>query len=69
VIARCAWLLTGKDGAPVGFGAEFVELKPGVKKAIEAFMDKRDPMAFDLLDDVEDVDDEPPKKGPPPLPK
>jgi len=71
VVARCAWLLTGKDGAPVGFGAEFVDLKAGVKKAVEAFMEKRDPMAFDLLDDIEDADDEdePTKKGPPPLPK
>lgn len=70
VIARCAWLLTGGAGEPVGFGAEFVSLPPGVKRAIEAFMDKRDPMAFDLLDDVEEVADEPsPKKGPPPLPK
>jgi Tfp pilus assembly protein PilZ len=70
VVARCAWILTGSGGAPIGFGAEFTTLVPGAKRAIEAFMAKRDPMAFDLLDDVEEEPEEPPaKKGPPPLPK
>ncbi|MBL9022535.1 MAG: PilZ domain-containing protein [Myxococcales bacterium] len=66
VIGRCTWVLSGQDGEPVGFGAEFVGLLPGVKKAIETFMIKRDPLDFELIED-----DEPPlsKRGPPPLPR
>jgi Tfp pilus assembly protein PilZ len=71
LVVRCAWILTGPAGAPVGFGAEFTKLQPPLKKAIEGFMQKRDPLAFDLLEDVED-DGEPEgsggKGGPPPLP-
>ncbi len=66
VSARSTWVLTGAGGGPVGFGVEFVDLAPGVKRAVEAFMDKRDPLAFDLLDDVEDDPDA--GGGPPPLP-
>ena len=69
VMARCSWVLTGKGGEPVGFGAEFVRLLPGVKRAIEAFMAKRAPMDFDLVEEVEDAAaDAEAKKGPPPLP-
>lgn len=71
VMARCSWVLTGKGGEPVGFGAEFVRLLPGVKRAIEAFMAKRAPMDFELVEEVEaevEAATGEPKKGPPPLP-
>ena len=66
IVARCAWILTGPGGAPVGFGAEFTKLSPALTKAIETFMQKRDPMVFDLVEEIVDDDSEP--GGPPPLP-
>jgi uncharacterized protein (TIGR02266 family) len=63
VVARVAWVLNDASGASVGFGAEFVSLPPGAKRAILAFIEKRDPVVFDFLDDADDG-----PKGPPPLP-
>jgi Tfp pilus assembly protein PilZ len=76
VVARCAWILTDASGAPAGFGAEFVDLKPVLKRVIAQFMAKRDPLSFELLGD-DDPAREPAGplplggsrgKGPPPLP-
>ena len=74
---RVAWVLQEQGGASVGFGAEFVSLPPGGKRAIESFVQKRDPEVFDLLDDVECLDDaedeitqtRPAAAAPPPLPR
>ncbi|NUO47482.1 MAG: PilZ domain-containing protein [Polyangiaceae bacterium] len=66
VVARCAWILTSAGGAPVGFGAELVDLKPALKRVIAQFMTKRDPLSFEILED-DDGGREP--AGPPPLPR
>lgn len=76
--ARCAWVLSGPEGAAVGFGAEFVSLAPRVRTAILKFMKSREPLAFDMLEDVDEDDeeqppasdrpDDPSRGGPPPLP-
>jgi uncharacterized protein (TIGR02266 family) len=45
---RCqvTWVLGEEHGAPIGVGLRFVNLDPRAKRAIEAFMMLRDPIAF-----------------------
>mgnify|MGYP000995209436 CR=1 FL=1 len=66
---KVAWVLGKPAGGTAGFGVEFEALSASVKKVIEAFMKKRAPMDFDVLDDADEIPEEvKPKKGPPPLP-
>jgi Tfp pilus assembly protein PilZ len=69
---KVAWVLTADGGRAAGCGVEFAELGGAARKAIEAFMRRRDPMSFDVDDpDPEEPAEEPvdkPRGGPPPLP-
>ena len=53
------WTLAMDDGVTSGVGVSFVTLAPAAKRAIEAFMKKREP---------EGIDVEPEGPQPPPLP-
>ena len=61
-----AWVLEGDAGETVGLGVRFLELSAEARAAIDAFMDKRAPMPFDMLES--ERPGAPGKKGPPPLP-
>ena len=63
---RCEvmWLLSEGPLQTVGVGVRFLELSPGAKRAIEAFMAIRSPLDFESPEADEDVH----AGGPPPLP-
>lgn len=70
---RVAWSLSTPDGAPTGFGVEFVRLPLPARRAIEEYMSWRAPELFQTeapqsrLKPPSTVPR--PRKGPPPLPQ
>lgn len=56
-----AWCLVDDSGAAAGFGAQFEQLPPAAKRAIDRYMKRRAPELFEQLTDDTRV-------GPPPLP-
>jgi uncharacterized protein (TIGR02266 family) len=62
------WHLLTETGASVGFGVEFKQLTPLMKKQINAFMKKRAPVAYEEAEAVIDSLP-PPKRHPPPMPR
>jgi uncharacterized protein (TIGR02266 family) len=58
-----AWELTDDAGKTVGVGVRFVRLSAEARRHIEDFMRTRSPLPFEM------EDPDPPRKGPPPLPK
>lgn len=56
-----AWCLTDDSGEAAGFGAQFEQLPPTAKRAIDRYMKRRAPELFEQLSDDARI-------GPPPLP-
>jgi len=61
-----AWDLSDADGKLVGIGVAFKKVSEKARAAIEAFMNRREPLQLEAIDALESVP--PDKKGPPPLP-
>lgn len=62
-----AWHLVSGEGSSCGLGVEFRDLSNLTRKSIQAFMKRREPVAFEEVQLLpESVP--PPRKGPPPLP-
>ncbi len=49
-----AWVLDGDGRASAGFGVSFDRLPDRVRDMIQSFMDKRDPLAFEMEVEAED---------------
>ena len=64
VPCEVVWLLSDRLRGTIGVGVRFLELSPGAKRAIEAFMAIRNPVAFE----APEADEDAPVSGPPPLP-
>jgi uncharacterized protein (TIGR02266 family) len=58
-----AWVLAGDDGRVTGVGVRFTRLSAEARRHIQDFMRTRSPVPFDI------DEPDPPRKGPPPLPK
>ena len=66
-----AWILLGDHGEVVGIGVRFIELTADARRSIEAFMRRRAPMAFEMLESERPLAARPPAgpgKKPPPFP-
>jgi uncharacterized protein (TIGR02266 family) len=64
VPCEVVWQLADK-GRTIGVGVRFLQLSTAAKKSIEGFMAVRTPVGFEAAE----LDEDPPKPGPPPLPK
>ena len=58
-----AWVLADDDGRVTGVGVRFTKLSAEARRHIQAFMKTRSPVPFEI------DEPDPPRKGPPPLPK